>query len=73
MGRHGFDALTGVPAVIDAGAHGGPTVDAALHAQADAICPRCLGWIADRDYVRRNGIDLLEHESCPPRPRPRRT
>lgn len=69
MGNEGFDAVTGVRAVIDGGR---PVVDAALHVDADAICPRCLAWIRPDDYVRRNGVDLLEHESCP-RPRPRLT
>lgn len=66
MADDGFDAFVGVRAVIDGGR---PVVDAALHVDADAICPRCLSWIAPLDFVRRNGLDLLQHESCP-RPLP---
>lgn len=66
MTDDGFDAFVGVRAVIDGGR---PVVDAALHVDADAICPRCLGWIGPEDFVRRNGLDLLQHESCP-RPLP---
>jgi hypothetical protein len=40
--------------------------DYSLHADTEAICPRCLRWIAPEDYLRRNAIGLLQHESCPP-------
>lgn len=41
-------------------------IDASFHADTDAICPDCLGWINPWEYVRRNAFDLLEHEVCPP-------
>lgn len=41
-------------------------VDAALHVEADLICPDCLHWIDSSDHVRRNGVGMLEHEMCPP-------
>jgi hypothetical protein len=63
MGKNGFDARIGLRAMLDAG---GPVVDASLHVDADAICPRCLTWITPRDYVRRTLFDLLQHETCPP-------
>lgn len=63
MADDGFDAFVGLPAVIDGGRR--VVVDAALHVDADAICPRCLDWIAPEDFVRRNGLDLLQHETCP--------
>jgi hypothetical protein len=66
MGRRGFDAVTGVSAVIDASAPGGPAVDSSLHVDADSICPRCLSWIGPTDFVRRTLFDLVQHETCPP-------
>ncbi len=39
--------------------------DNELHVDADAICPRCLCWIAVADYVRRNAWGLAQHEVCP--------
>jgi hypothetical protein len=65
VARRGFDAVTGVPAVIDAASPGGPVVDSSLHVDADTICPRCLWWIGPNDFVRRTLFDLLQHESCP--------
>jgi hypothetical protein len=65
MARRGLDPYTGVHAVIDGDRLGGPTVDAALHIDADAICPRCLTWIAPDHYVRRTMTGVVEHESCP--------
>jgi hypothetical protein len=35
-----------------------------LHADTDAICPRCLAWIAAEDIVRRTAYGLLQHEAC---------
>lgn len=40
-------------------------VDSHLHSNDDSICPRCLTWIEERHYVRRNGYGLLQHEVCP--------
>jgi hypothetical protein len=42
-------------------------VDSHLHSDDDAICPRCLLWIEERDFVRRTGFGLLQHEVCPRR------
>lgn len=39
--------------------------DGHLHSDDDSICPRCLGWIDARHFVRRNGYGLLQHEVCP--------
>lgn len=36
-----------------------------LHVDTDAICPRCFGWIAPRDIVRRTAYGLVQHEACP--------
>ncbi|MCW2673913.1 MAG: hypothetical protein JWP14_2502 [Frankiales bacterium] len=41
-------------------------VDSHLHTEDDAICPRCLTWIEERDYVRQTVYGLLQHEVCPP-------
>lgn len=41
--------------------------DGHLHSDTDAICPRCLTWIEERDYVRRTAYGLLQHEVCPQR------
>jgi len=54
-----------LPAVIDSAPPGGPG-DSSLHTETDAICPRCLSWIGPDDYLRRNALGLLQHESCPP-------
>jgi hypothetical protein len=35
-----------------------------LHADTDAICPRCMSWIASEDIVRRTAYGLLQHEAC---------
>jgi hypothetical protein len=64
----GHDPVTGVHAVIDSQPPGGPTVDGALHVDADLVCPRCLTWIAPDHYVRRTLTGLIEHESCPRSP-----
>ena len=69
MASQGMDPYTGVYVVIDDGELGGSRIDAALHVDADVICPRCLNWIGPLDYVRRTFTDVLEHESCP-RPLP---
>ena len=36
-----------------------------MHVDTDAICPRCFGWIAPHDIVRRTAFGLLQHEACP--------
>ena len=41
-------------------------VDSHLHSEDDAICPRCLTWIGERDFVRQTAYGLLQHEVCPP-------
>ena len=65
MGQRALDGVneSRLPAVIDAAPPGGP-LDASLHVDADAICPRCLVWIDPHDFVRRNGYGLLQHETC---------
>ena len=39
-------------------------VDHELHADSDAICPRCLHWIEPDEFVRRTAYGPLQHESC---------
>ena len=39
--------------------------DGHLHGELDAICPRCLTWIEERDFVRRTAYGPLQHEVCP--------
>ena len=46
-----------------------PLTDRHLHSDEDSICPRCLTWIDERDFVRRTSFGLLQHEVCP-RPDP---
>jgi hypothetical protein len=41
-------------------------VDCHLHSDDDAICPRCLTWIEERDFVRQTAYGLMQHEVCPP-------
>ncbi|MFN2538020.1 MAG: hypothetical protein ABR549_07695 [Mycobacteriales bacterium] len=41
-------------------------VDSHLHSDDDAICPRCLGWIDERQFVRQTAYGLFQHEVCPP-------
>jgi len=41
-------------------------VAASFHVDTEAICPDCHGWINPWDFVRRNALDILEHEVCPP-------
>ncbi len=41
--------------------------DGHLHSDDDAICPRCLTWIEEREFVRRTAYGLLQHEVCPGR------
>ena len=36
-----------------------------LHVDAEAICPRCLSWIAPSDIVRRTAYGPVQHEACP--------
>jgi hypothetical protein len=37
-----------------------------MHADTDAICPKCLSWITPDDIVRRTAYGLLQHEACAP-------
>jgi hypothetical protein len=39
--------------------------DGHLHPDEDAICPRCMGWIEEREFVRRTAFGPLQHEVCP--------
>lgn len=39
--------------------------DGHLHGELDAVCPRCLRWIDERDFVRRTAYGPLQHEVCP--------
>lgn len=39
--------------------------DGHLHGELDAVCPRCLQWIEERDFVRRTAYGPLQHEVCP--------
>ena len=41
-------------------------VDSHLHSGHDDICPRCLTFIEERDFVRQTVYGLLQHEVCPP-------
>ncbi|MGB8651854.1 MAG: hypothetical protein WCD35_14460 [Mycobacteriales bacterium] len=50
----------------DAG-DGSALLDAHLHGGEDAVCPRCLGWIEERQFVRRTAYGPLQHEVCPQR------
>ena len=40
-------------------------VDGHLHGDVDAICPRCLRWIEEREFVRLTAYGPLQHEVCP--------
>ena len=42
--------------------------DGPLHGELDAVCPRCLRWIEERDFVRRTAFGPLQHEVCPEEP-----
>ncbi|MCW2598274.1 MAG: hypothetical protein JWM02_103 [Frankiales bacterium] len=42
-------------------------MDCHLHSDDDAICPRCLTWIEERQFVRLTAYGLLQHEVCPRR------
>jgi len=39
--------------------------DGHLHGAQDAVCPRCLHWIEDGEFVRRTAYGPLQHEVCP--------
>ena len=39
--------------------------DGHLHGADDSICPRCLRWVEEREFVRRNALGMLQHEVCP--------
>jgi hypothetical protein len=39
--------------------------DGHLHGELDAVCPRCMTWIEERDFVRRTAYGPLQHEVCP--------
>jgi hypothetical protein len=43
-------------------------VDSHLHSERDAVCPRCLRWIEERDFVRQTAYGPLQHEVCPLEP-----
>ena len=66
-GRWSFERLVGVglyPHDVDE--FGALTVpDGHLHGELDAICPRCLRWIEEREFVRRTAYGPLQHEVCP--------
>jgi hypothetical protein len=36
-----------------------------LHSAGDEICPRCLTWIEERDFVRQTAFGPKQHEVCP--------
>jgi hypothetical protein len=50
------------------GKEGRPVVDGHLRGRQDAVCPRCLEWIDEREYVRRTAYGPLQHEACPVTP-----
>jgi hypothetical protein len=35
-----------------------------MHVDTEAICPKCLSWIAPTDVVRRTAYGLVQHEAC---------
>lgn len=39
--------------------------DGHLHPRTDAVCPRCLTWIEEREFVRQTAYGPLQHEVCP--------
>jgi hypothetical protein len=39
--------------------------DGHLHGELDAVCPRCLRWIEEHEFVRRTAYGPLQHECCP--------
>jgi len=39
-----------------------------LRVDADAICPRCLSFVAPHEIVRRTAYGPFQHEHCPPAP-----
>ena len=41
--------------------------DGHLHPEDDAVCPRCLSWIEEREFVRRTAYGPLQHAVCPER------
>ena len=41
--------------------------DGHLRPEGDAVCPRCLGWIQERDFVRQTAYGPFQHEVCPER------
>jgi hypothetical protein len=65
-GRWSFERLAGVGLDrhdLDEAASFVP--DGHLHGELDAICPRCLRWIEEREFVRRTAYGPLQHEVCP--------
>lgn len=67
MASKRLDRIAGILAVpADLDVEAAPLIDSHLHGDADAICPRCLTWIGERDYVRQTAYGLLQHEVCPP-------
>ena len=39
--------------------------DGHLVGEQDAVCPRCLRWIDEGEFVRRTAYGPLQHEVCP--------
>ena len=67
MGSSRLDRMAGLSLVrADLDTMAVLTVDSSMHGDADAICPRCLRWIEEREYVRQTAFGLLQHEVCPP-------
>lgn len=67
LGRSPLDRLAGIGLEkADAQVMGAyPTPDRHLHGELDAVCPRCMRWIEERDFVRRTAYGPLQHEVCP--------
>ena len=67
MGSSRLDRMVGVSLVrADLDVEPVELIDSHLHGDVDAICPRCLAWIEERDYVRKTAFGPLQHEVCPP-------
>jgi hypothetical protein len=66
-GSSPIDRLAGVGLSRPDPDNGDPHVlaDSHLHSDTDEICPRCLQWIEERDFVRRTAYGVLQHEVCP--------
>lgn len=67
MGSSRLDRMAGLSLVrADLDCEAVLLLDGHLHGDGDAICPRCLTWIGERDYVRQTAFGPLQHEVCPP-------